>query len=111
MQGTRLKHPSARAMPRGSRADGPGDRSAGTAAGFQSAGEGLNVGAANREQEKVTGTAPAGEPSQVKRERLTGQAAVTGQEPCEREPLGISEHRLNREREVRSAHPGLGRAS
>ena len=41
------------------------------------------------------GPAPAGELAQVEGVGLAGQAAVPGQEPGEREPLGISEHRLD----------------
>jgi len=75
----------------------PGGGGAGTAAGFQFAGEGLDVGAADGEQLKRAGAAPASELPQVERAGLAGQAAVPGQEPGEREPLGISEHRLDRD--------------
>jgi hypothetical protein len=39
--------------------------------------------------------APAGELAQVEGVGLACQAPVPGQEPGEREPLGISEHRLD----------------
>ena len=60
----------------------PGDGRAGTAAGFQFAGEGLDVGAADREQRKRPGAAPAGELPQVEGAGLTGQSAVAGQNPA-----------------------------
>ena len=64
-------------------------------AGFEFAGEGLDVGAADREQRQGPGAAPAGELAQVEGVGLAGQAAVPGQVPGEREPLGIGEHRLD----------------
>jgi hypothetical protein len=63
----------------GDGAQPPGDRCAGPALGFQFAGEGLDVGAADREQGYGPGPAPAGELSQVKRVCLPGQTAVPGQ--------------------------------
>jgi hypothetical protein len=71
-------------------------RDSGPAAGFELAGEGLDVGAADREERKGPGAAPAGELAQVEGVGVAGQAAVPGQVPGEREPLGISEHRLDR---------------
>ena len=79
----------------GDGAQSAGDRGASPAAGFQFAGEGLDVGAADREQRQGPGAAPAGELAQVEGAGLAGQAAVPGQEPGEREPLGISESRLD----------------
>lgn len=55
------------------------------------------VGAADREQRQGPGPAPGGELAQVQGARLAGLAAVPGQEPGEREPLGIGEHRLDRD--------------
>jgi hypothetical protein len=81
----------------GDGAQPPGDRGAGPAAGFQFAGVGLDVGAADREQGQGPGAAPAGELAQVEGVGLAGQAAVAGQEPGEREPLGIGERRLDRD--------------
>jgi hypothetical protein len=81
----------------GDGAQPPGDSGAGPAAGFQFAGEGLDVGAAGGEQGQRPGAAPAGELPQVERVGLAGQAAVPGQEPGEREPLGIGEGRLDRD--------------
>ena len=71
------------------------DGGAGPALGFQFAGEGLDVRAADREQRQGPGAAPSGELAQVQGVGLAGQAAVPGQEPGEREPLGISERRLD----------------
>jgi hypothetical protein len=71
----------------------PGD--GGAAFGFQVAGEGLDVGAADREQGQGAGAAPGGELAQVQGAGLAGQAAVPGQEPGEREPLGLGEDRLD----------------
>jgi hypothetical protein len=53
----------------------------GTAAGFQVAGEALDVGAAGAEQGQVAGLAPGGVLAQVQLAGLAGQAAVPGQEP------------------------------
>ena len=64
-------------------------------AGFQFAGEGLDVGAADREQRHGPGAAPAGELAQVDGAGLAGQAAVPGQVTGERESLRISERRLD----------------
>ena len=72
-----------------------GHGGAGTAPCFQFAGEGLDVGAADREQGQGPGPAPAGELAQVQGVGLAGQAAVPGQEPGERKPLGLGEHRLD----------------
>jgi hypothetical protein len=55
----------------------------------------LDVGAADGEQGQGAGAAPAGELAQVEGSGLAGQAAVPGQEPGERQPLGIGEHRLD----------------
>jgi hypothetical protein len=79
---------------------------AGAAPRFQFPGEGLEVGAADREQRERPGAAPAGELAQVEGVGLAGQAAVTRQEPGERESLGISEHRLDRDK-----GRGVGRGS
>ena len=79
----------------GDGAQPPGDGGAGTAAGFQLAGEGLDVGAADREQRQRAGAAPGGELAQVQGVGLAGQAAVPGQEAGEREPLGLGEYRLD----------------
>ena len=65
-----------------------GDRRAGTAAGFQLLAGSLAAGAAGREKRQRPGLAPAGELAQVQRAGLTRQAAVSGQEPGERGPLG-----------------------
>jgi len=78
-----------------------GDGGAGTAAGFQFAGEGLDAGAADREQRQGPGAAPAGELPQAEGAGLAGQAAVPGQVTGEREPLGISEHRPDRDERSR----------
>ena len=58
----------------------PGDGSPGAAAGFQIAGEALDVGAAGLEQAQLVLLAPAGELPQVQLVRLAGQAAVPGKE-------------------------------
>ena len=81
----------------GDGAQPPGHGGATPAAGFQFAGEGLDVGAADGEQRKRAGAAPAGELPQVQGVGVAGQAAVPGQEPGERKPLGISEHRQDRD--------------
>ena len=51
----------------------------------------FDVGAADGEQVQGAGAAPAGELAQVQCVRLACQAAESGQEPGEGEPLGIGE--------------------
>ena len=53
------------------------------------------MSAADREQRQGSRPAPAAELAQVQRLRLAGQAAVPGQEPGERQPLGIGKGRLD----------------
>jgi hypothetical protein len=65
----------------GNRAQAAGDGGARPAVGFQVAGEALDVRATGTEQAQVTGVAPVGVQAQVQLVRLTGQAAVPGQEP------------------------------
>ena len=79
----------------GDGAQPPGHGGTRPAVGFQFAGEGLDVGAADREQRQGTGAAPAGELAEVEGIGLAGQAAVPGQEPGEREPLGLGKGRLD----------------
>ena len=74
-----------------------GDGGAGPPARLQFAGEGLDVGAADREQRQGPGASPAGELAQVEGVGLAGQSAVPGQEAGEGEPLGVGEHRLDRD--------------
>ena len=62
------------------RAQAAGDGGPGPAAGFQIAGEELDVGAAGAEQMELVLLAPAGELAQVQFVGLAGQAAVAGQE-------------------------------
>jgi hypothetical protein len=71
----------------------PGDGGAGTAGRLQLPGEGLDVRAADREQRQRPCPAPAAELAQVQGAGVAGQAAVPGQEPGEREPLGVGEAR------------------
>ncbi len=79
----------------GDGAQPPGDGGAGAGAGFQVAGEAFDVGAAGGEQVQGAGAAPGGELAQVQRLRLACQPAVSSQEPGQREPFGIAEHRLD----------------
>ena len=72
----------------------PGNGGAGPAPGFEVAGEGLDVRAADLEQRQRASAAPAGELAQVERVCLACQAAVPGQVAGEGEPLGLAEHRL-----------------
>ena len=58
----------------------PGDGGTRAAAGFQIAGEELDVGAAGLEQAQLVLLAPARELAQVQFVRLAGQAAVSGEE-------------------------------
>ena len=64
----------------GYRAEPAGDGSPGPAAGFQVAGEALDISAAGLEQMELMLLAPAGELAQVQFIRLAGQAAVPGKE-------------------------------
>jgi hypothetical protein len=64
--------------------------------GLQVAGEGLDIAAADGKQGEGAGPAPGGELAQVECVGLAGQAAVPGQEPGEREPLGVGEDGLDR---------------
>jgi hypothetical protein len=75
----------------GDRAQPPSHGRASPAAGFEFPGKVFDVGAADGEQGKRPGAAPAGELAQVQRVRLAGQAAESGQEPGEGEPFRISE--------------------
>jgi hypothetical protein len=79
----------------GDGAQPPGHGGPRTAFRLHLAGEGLDVGPTDGEQGQGPGTAPGGELAQVQGVGLTGQAAVTGQVPGEREPLGIGESRLD----------------
>ena len=79
----------------GNGAQPAGDGGPGAAAGFQVAGEALDVGAARLEQAQLMLGAPARVLAQVQRVGLAGQAGVTGQEPSQGEPLGLGEHRLD----------------
>jgi hypothetical protein len=67
------------------------DGGAGAAPGFRVTGEPFDVGASNGEQAQGAGTAPRSELPQVEGLGLSSQTAVPGQEPGEREPLGIAE--------------------
>ena len=74
----------------------PGDRGAGPALRFEVPGEAFDVGAADGEQGQGPGAAPCGEPAQVERLGLAGQAAVAGQEPGEGDSLSVGEDGLDR---------------
>ena len=74
----------------------PGDGGAGAASGFQVAGEGLNVGAADGEQVQGADAAPGDELAQVECLGLSCQAAVSGQVPGEGEAFGVGEGGLDR---------------
>ena len=65
----------------GEGAQASGDGGPGPAAGFQVAGEKLDVGATGGGQAQLVLLAPAGELAQVQFVGLAGQAAVAGQEP------------------------------
>jgi len=68
----------------------------GPVSGFQVAGEGFDVAAADGEQAHAAGPAPDGELAQVQGVGLAGQAAVAGQVPGEGEPFGAGEDGLDR---------------
>jgi hypothetical protein len=79
----------------GDGAQPPGDGGAGPAPGFQVAGEGLDVGAADGEQVQGTDAAPGRALAQVQCVGFAGQAAIPGQEPRQRKPFGIVGSLLN----------------
>jgi hypothetical protein len=58
-----------------------GDGGAGSSAGFEVAGEQLDVSASNGEQAQLPLAAPGGELAQVQGVGLAGHAGVPGQEP------------------------------
>ena len=62
------------------RAQAPGNGGPGPPAGFQVAGEELDISAPGLEEAQLVLLAPAGELAQVQFVRLPGQAAVPGQE-------------------------------
>jgi hypothetical protein len=68
-------------------------RGSGAATGFLVASEALDVGTAGLEQPQVMVLAPAGELAQIQLIRLTGQPAVSGQEPSQGQTLSIGEYR------------------
>jgi len=74
----------------------PGDGRAGPAHRFQVPREALDVSTADGEQAQRAAAAPAGELAQVQGVRLAGQATVSGQEPGERDSLGVGECGLDR---------------
>jgi integrase/recombinase XerD len=76
----------------GDGAQQPSHGRAGPGAGFEFPGKAFDVGAADGEQGKRPGAAPAGELAQVQRVRLAGQAAESGQG----EPFWIGEGGLDR---------------
>jgi hypothetical protein len=82
----------------------PDDGGSGPAHCCQVPGEALDVRAAGGEQDQRAAAAPADELTQVQRVRLTGQAAVVGQEPSKGDPFGIGEDGLDR-----GERSGLGR--
>ena len=61
-------------------AEPPGHSGSSAATGFQISGEALDLSAADLEQPQMVVLAPAGELAQIQLIRLTGQAAVPGQE-------------------------------
>jgi hypothetical protein len=66
----------------GDRAQAAGKYGPGPAAGFQVAGEALDVDAVRMKQTQVDLLAPAGVLAQVQRVGLAGQAGITGQNPA-----------------------------
>jgi hypothetical protein len=69
-----------------------GDGSPGPAAGFQIAGEALDVCTASLEQADAKLLTPADELAHIQRVRLARETGVTRQEPSQGEPLGLGEH-------------------
>ena len=62
----------------------PRDGGPGAAAGFQVAGEALDVGPAGLERSHLAQLAPARMLAQIQGVGLTGQAGKAGQKPCQR---------------------------
>ena len=90
----------------GDGAQPPGYGGSGTAFCFELEGEGFDVRAADQEQRKRPCLAPAAELVQVESVDLAGQAAVSGQEPGKREPLGLGGYRLDRDKGGRGNRSG-----
>jgi hypothetical protein len=93
----------------GDGAQSPGDGGAGSAVGLHVPGEAFYVSAADGEQGQRVSAAPGGELAQVEGVGVAGQAAVSGQESGEREPLGVGEHWLDGDEGVgegRGGHRG-----
>ncbi len=94
----------------------PGDGGAGPAAGFRFPGEGLDVGAADREQRQGPGAAPAGGLPQVEGVGLAGQAAYPARNPASASRAGSVNTGWTGTREVEAvavairAPPGTARA-
>jgi hypothetical protein len=82
----------------GDGAQPPGDGGTRSAPGFQVAGEAFDIGAPDGEQVQGAGAAPGGELAQVQRVCLSCQAAVPGQKAGKREPFGIAEYWLERDK-------------
>src|SRR5215469_8851019 len=78
----------------GDSAESPCHGRPGPAAGFQVAGEALDVRPAGLEQAQVTLVTPAGVLAQVESVGLAGQAGVARQEAGESEPLSVAEYLL-----------------
>jgi hypothetical protein len=95
----------------GAQPPGHGDGGAGPAPGLQVAGEAFDPGAADGEQVQGARAAPGGELAQVQRVCLSCRPAVPGQEAGEREPSGIAEYWLERDKGGGGGHrvpPGPG---
>ncbi len=98
-----------RAQPARHRGPGPAD-------GLQRPAEGFDVGPAGVEEPQAVRGAPDGELAQVQAVGLAGLAAISGQEPAERQAFGVGEDGRDRHRGVRDgfgdadvAPPGSGR--
>jgi hypothetical protein len=76
------------------RAQPAGDRRPGLATVFEVAGEALDIDAVDVEQLMLVLPAPGGELAQIQGVGVTGEAAVGGQEPEQRHPLDVGQHRL-----------------
>ena len=76
----------------GDRAQSPGDRCARPTTVLEVAGERFDVCAGDGEQSDATVVAPLRELAQVQRVRVTSEAGVAAQEPCQGSKLDIAEH-------------------
>jgi hypothetical protein len=91
------------AVEAGDRAEPSGDGGPSSAAALQIAGESLDVSPSDLEQVELMIIAPADELAEVQGVGISGQAAVAGQEPSERQPSRIGKDGIERDDRCRGS--------